>query len=58
MDIHVGKMAGTYTVGVLTGNSTAQALKNAGADCIIERASSIDVCLGLAGSRGNAMPMP
>jgi len=58
MDIHVGKTVGTFTVGVLTGNSTEQALRGAGADRIIERASSIDDCLDLAGSRGNVMIMP
>ncbi|MDO9515997.1 MAG: HAD family hydrolase [Syntrophales bacterium] len=41
MDITVGKEVGVYTVGVLTGYSEAGALRQAGADLIIERASDI-----------------
>lgn len=41
MDINVGKKMGTYTVGVLTGYSGADALREAGADLIIESAAEI-----------------
>jgi phosphoglycolate phosphatase len=41
MDIRVGKEAGTFTVGVLTGYSGADALSQAGADLIIESAADI-----------------
>jgi phosphoglycolate phosphatase len=41
MDIRIGKDVGAYTIGVLTGYSKADPLLEAGADLIIERASSI-----------------
>ena len=41
MDISVGKKMGTYTVGVLTGYSGTDALREAGADLIIESAAEI-----------------
>ena len=41
MDIRIGKDVGAYTIGVLTGYAKADSLLEAGADLIIERASSI-----------------
>ena len=41
MDISVGKKMGTYTVGVLTGYSGADVLREAGADFIMESAAEI-----------------
>jgi len=41
MDIAAGKDVGVYTIGVLTGHSKAAALREAGADLIIEKAASI-----------------
>lgn len=57
MDIKVGKTVGAFTVGVLTGNSTEQALRDVGADRIIELASSIDDYLNLSRSKGYATIM-
>ncbi|MFB3924738.1 MAG: HAD family hydrolase [Syntrophales bacterium] len=45
MDIQAGKKAGTYTVGVLTGYAESKALRDAGADVIIESAARIAVLL-------------
>ncbi|HRT27626.1 MAG: HAD family hydrolase [Syntrophobacterales bacterium] len=41
MDIEAGRRAGSFTVGVLTGYSSADALTAAGANLIIERATHI-----------------
>ncbi|HPI56922.1 MAG TPA: HAD-IA family hydrolase [Syntrophales bacterium] len=41
MDIRTGKDVGAYTIGVLTGYSQADPLLKAGADLIIDRASSL-----------------
>jgi len=41
MDIAAGKDVGVYTIGVLTGHSEAAALREAGADLIIEKAADI-----------------
>jgi phosphoglycolate phosphatase len=41
MDISVGKEVGAFTIGVLTGYSSADDLKVAGADLILERAAEI-----------------
>ncbi len=41
MDITAGREAGTYTIGVLTGHSGFAALRDAGADMIIEKAADI-----------------
>jgi len=45
MDISMGKKVGTHTIGVLTGYSEADVLREAGADFIIESASEIIDCL-------------
>jgi phosphoglycolate phosphatase len=41
LDIELGRKAGTFTVGVLTGNSTQKALLQASADMILPDAPSI-----------------
>jgi phosphoglycolate phosphatase len=41
MDIKMGKDAGTFTVGVLSGYSTTSDLLNAGADLIVDKAADI-----------------
>jgi phosphoglycolate phosphatase len=41
MDISVGKEVGAFAIGVLTGYSSADDLKGAGADLILERAEEI-----------------
>ncbi len=41
MDIKIGKHAGALTIGVLTGYSTSDELKSAGADFIIDKAAEI-----------------
>jgi phosphoglycolate phosphatase-like HAD superfamily hydrolase len=41
MDIRAGKEAGTFTVGVLTGYSNADALLDAGADLVVESAAQL-----------------
>jgi phosphoglycolate phosphatase-like HAD superfamily hydrolase len=41
MDIKMGKDAGTFTVGVLSGYSTTSDLLNAGADLIVNKAADI-----------------
>ena len=41
MDISVGKEVGAFAIGVLTGYSSADDLKGAGADLILERAAEI-----------------
>lgn len=41
MDISVGKGVGAFAIGVLTGYSSADDLKDAGADLILERAEEI-----------------
>ncbi|MBW2599663.1 MAG: HAD hydrolase-like protein [Deltaproteobacteria bacterium] len=41
MDIAAGKDVGVYTIGVLTGHSEAAALREVGADLIIEKAADI-----------------
>jgi len=41
MDIRTGRQAGTATAGVLTGNSTASALREEGADHVLEDATQV-----------------
>ena len=41
MDIKAGKDAGVYAIGVLTGHATAEALHQAGADLVLEKAADI-----------------
>lgn len=45
MDILIGKEVGAYTIGVLTGYAGKEALLKAGADLILEEATSIVRCL-------------
>jgi phosphoglycolate phosphatase len=45
MDISVGKEVGAFTIGVLTGYSSADDLRGAGADLIIESVSEITAYL-------------
>ena len=41
LDIQLGKETGTFTIGVLSGHSTREALSGAGADLILPDASHI-----------------
>jgi phosphoglycolate phosphatase len=47
MDILVGKQAGAFTIGVLTGHTSPPALQGAGADLILDRATDITHVLPL-----------
>ena len=46
MDIRVGKEVGAFAIGVLTGYSSIEDLKGAGAEMILERVAEIMNCLG------------
>lgn len=56
IDILLGRQAGTFTVGVLTGHSGREALLAADADLIIDKASDITVYLNSSPDPGAARP--